>query len=262
VATPLRSLPPSRHNGLSGLALHPQMGLLGVTERHWTLISIENTTKPTVKKTWPVRGVPRHIDLESMAVLPSNKLVFGTESSRRRKTDMILIADWDGASVRIEKKIHVDYKPWGIRPEGNRGFEGICAVSSKLIAVSENIIWQKNERYAPLLVLDQATGKQQHLRVKLTTRKGKLSGIACREQDKKITVFAIERHFEISRVIRFELSGETITPEIAIDFAGHYSPMPNFEGITFDAQKQLILLSDNHYGRIQGPTRLLTVTNF
>jgi hypothetical protein len=82
--------------------------------------------------------------------------------------------------------------------------------------------------------------------------------------DGKVIAIAMERHFGISRLLRFEIplgsEGASIRPEVTADLSTLIDPLPNFEGLVWDGDGTIVLLTDNHYrGVARGPSRLYFV---
>jgi hypothetical protein len=104
--------------------------------------------------------------------------------------------------------------------------------------------------------------EQVPLMIALTSGQGKISALACHRSSTGVRLVAIERHFEVSRVLRFPVDNETasgkmITPRILLDMQPTPDGrLPNYEGILWENDGWW-MISDNHYGRITGPTDVL-----
>jgi hypothetical protein len=164
----------------------------------------------------------------------------------------------------VKSELFFDYAPYGIEPDSNRGVEGLCFADGRLLASAEQVVEAKKARYAPLASYDFAEKRWAHYRARLTTDTGKISDLTCRRTDKAREVFAIERHYSVSRILRFTLplmdTGGDIEPELLMDLTEfHRETIPNFEGIAWVEGGKLLLISDNDYGGTQGPTHIILV---
>jgi hypothetical protein len=99
-------------------------------------------------------------------------------------------------------------------------------------------------------------------RVWLTSKTGKLSGLDCTiAPDGTATVLAVERHFEVTKILSFTLppvgKGEfDITPTIVRDIGDALESKRNLEGIARLLDGRLVTVSDNQWRRIDGPSAL------
>lgn len=254
--------------GISGFAVRPGGDHYAVSERERTLfpIRVGPQGQTAVQAPLEIRGVPEGLDLESMTFVDANTIVFGTEADVEGRTaDALLyaaLAD-DGVTVLDERtRAFFPYEPYGIRPDPNRGVEGLCSIDAKLIAASEQTFDKDGRRVAPIGVYDPLVrGWQSHV-VVLTSATGKISALACAGGPAHAEVWAIERHYEVVRVIRFSVplaaaTPQTLEAELVSDLGPELGPKPkNFEGLAA-AAKGLYLISDNSYGGLDGPTTLL-----
>ncbi|MBK7536552.1 MAG: hypothetical protein IPI49_14510 [Myxococcales bacterium] len=100
-------------------------------------------------------------------------------------------------------------------------------------------------------------------KVWLTSEVGKLSGLDCRvAADGTATVLAIERHFEVTKVLRFSLGAEAdVTPQVALDLGPVLRAGLNLEGIAWSAAGpnagQVVAAVDNQWRTITGPSEFL-----
>jgi hypothetical protein len=120
------------------------------------------------------------------------------------------------------------------------------------------------KRFAPVARIDPATGAATPYRVELSSNKGKISSLDCRARGDSIEVLAIERHFEVSRILGFSVprngpaSGAMLPSRIVTDLVPYTNGNKrNFEGIAWLDEKHVALIVDNHYGRVTGPNELL-----
>jgi hypothetical protein len=93
-------------------------------------------------------------------------------------------------------------------------------------------------------------------RVGLSSKTGKLAAMSCRLIDGAIVALAVERHFGVSRLIRFQIprgtEGQWIESRVVLDLSESIEPLPNFEGLAWMEDGSAALISDNKYGR--GPS--------
>jgi len=96
----------------------------------------------------------------------------------------------------------------------------------------------------------------------LTSATGKLSALDCDlAPDGTATVWAIERHFEVSRLLSFTLppvgtGSDDITPKIERDLAPYLGRTVNLEGIAKLPDGRIVIVNDNQYTSVEGPSRL------
>ena len=106
-------------------------------------------------------------------------------------------------------------------------------------------------------------------RVHLTTRTGKISALACvpaRGRAGAIDVLAVERHFEVARLLRFTVPpgrGDSapkpvLEPVVAVDLGPLLVHQENFEGLVWDGGRDFALVVDNDWTHVTGPNLLVT----
>ena len=274
--------------GISGVARTASGARWLVPERDrrlWFSQGSRSTARPIV-------GAPDAIDLESVAVVrPAGDgrptlLAFGTESNAGRETDQVLFGEVLDDRVAIGDRIAswtFAYAPWRMKPRRNRGLEALCVAGEYLLAVTDNVFEMGGQRFAPVAlrsiasVRDGTGGPSKWIRrsLRLKSKKGQISGVTCRLGSNGIHAVAIERHFGVMYLIRFDIDPsvqladprvQTLTATLAADISAAYptGAPPNFEGLaTMDATKAdvgsgLVLFSDNDYGGVTGPTVSLT----
>ncbi|MEM7437529.1 MAG: esterase-like activity of phytase family protein [Myxococcota bacterium] len=181
---------------------------------------------------------------------------------------MLLGARVEGGKFVVQPRDRIEYKAWGLTAPHNRGMEGLCYADGILVLATELVDERQGKRWAPVATFDVAKGKWTTFWVALSSKTGKLAGVGCRVIDGKVVALAVERHFGVSRLLRFQLpsgpsgpSGPSrIEPEIAADLATVIKPLPNFEGVVWDDDGSVVLLTDNLYkGRSPDPSRLYFV---
>ena len=96
-------------------------------------------------------------------------------------------------------------------------------------------------------------------RLALTTTTGKLSALDCWRDGARTWAVAVERHFAVTRLLRFELGGAdaTITPEVLLDLGPILRGSLNLEGLVRLPDGRLVAVVDNQYRTITGPDELL-----
>lgn len=252
-------------HGLSGLA-RARGEYYAVPERERVLLGIGATaTAARALKTWPIEGVPKAVDLEGLAVLPGGRFALTTEHHVDRAEDDVLIAERTGDELRVVDRIAFSYAPWKLTAEGNNGLEAACATEDLLLVAVETVVEADGKRHAPIGIHHFPTGSWRAHEATLTTETGKLAGIECRVKDGAIEVYAIERHYRVSRLVRFTLPLEgaprRVKAEPLIDLSALTGiPLPNFESLTFVAEKTLLLLADDDPGPAGVPAAVLWVT--
>lgn len=253
-------------HGASGLAMAPSGHLFTVLERDHQVFELK-IEEPDVQvlSARAVIGAPSGVDLEALAVIDDTHLAFGTETTRTDRTgDLILFAELTQDAVQVTGEVlALDYAPWGITPERNRGIEGLCHAAGVLVAAVETVGVQDGQRFAPIAAYDLLQRTWTYHRVALTTETGKIAGLSCRTSPTGIEVLAIERHYEVSRIVQFTLPrvgiGQNIVPSPMFDMGPLFegAKIPNFEGLAVLPDGRWVSISDNDYGGVSGPTELL-----
>jgi hypothetical protein len=258
--------------GLSGAATDARGVLWMVPERRHVLI--EQGATP---RAWPLSGVPDEgLDLESLAWLGTNdgreRFAVGTEGVCERNTHAVLVVEREGEGFRVTETIRLPLDLWPETVcEDGHGLEGLCAAMGPqgevhLVAAIEHPERDaEKRRFAPLGVRGP-DGRWIAQRVALTSETGKISAMDCRLVDQGIEVWAIERHFETSRLVRFvvprdgALPAGLITPVVALDLMPQTDDgRRNFEGLTVTGDRVQVLV-DNQWRTITGPNEILSLT--
>jgi hypothetical protein len=262
----------SNMEGLSGLTVSPSSTLWAIPEQKRFLVPIvkEGETLRLREKPIPIIGIDEDLDTESIAALSDTEFVVGTEGHGKRATDKLFWLKRDRTKARVVKVVSVEYRLWGIKAENNKGLEGLCYANGQLVIAGEPVFVVQGRRYAPIVRYEIATGTFYPAQLALTTTSGKISAVFCSmTQMNSLDVFAIERHYEIARVLGFKLpiastkendQPVTILPEVKLDLANVIHPLPNFEGIA-RMDSDLFLLTDNNHSGVVGPTYLLRVSS-
>ncbi|HET6344005.1 MAG TPA: esterase-like activity of phytase family protein, partial [Myxococcota bacterium] len=213
----------------------------------------------------PLDGVPAAADVESVTWLSEGKFAIGTETQKaHRPSDDVFLVSVEKGRAKVTSRIPLPYKLWDLDAKANDGIEGLCNAAGHLIAGAEPVgRLPDGKRFAPIGRWDPATKSWTPFKLRLTSHIGKISGLACRTEkgDTKITVLAIERHFGVSRLLRFTLPesgpGDVIIPEVLVDFGRVIDAVPNLEGTTWSPQGDIFVLSDNNMGFVTGPTQVI-----
>ena len=246
--------------GLSGLTRDPAGVLWAVGERGDFLLEIHPTRFHVTAH--PVTGAPEGADLEALASAGPGDFLVGTETQEPGRTaDALLFASIEQGQLKVQAKESLDYRAWGLEAPKNQGIEGLCRVGGIAVMATELVDEQRERRWAPIALLDLDTKAWKLHRVALTSDTGKLSALDCRSIDGKLVALAVERHFGVARLIRFELptssAGGWIEPRVVVDLATLIDPLPNFEGLSWADDGSVVLLTDNRYrGRVREPSTL------
>lgn len=253
----------TRVTGLSGLTRDGK-GMLWAAGEHADAV-LRMRADGTGIEEYEVVGAPPGADLEALAWLEGNRFLLGTETQEAGRANDVLLEGVaaDGRFV-VRPRARLAYAAWGLSAPKNRGIEGLCHVEGSLVLATELVDEQEGRRWAPVAMLDLADNTWSTYWVALTSKTGKLAGLGCRKIEGEVVALAVERHFGVSRLLRFSLrkseAGKRIEPEVAADLAKVMQPIPNFEGVVWDDDGSVILLTDNHYrGRAPDPSRLYFV---
>ena len=215
--------------GLSGLTADPSGALWAIAEDERAMLRID-----PVSGRWTVfeiRGLPAHVEAESLAWISPGRFVIGTEAERAGGSDEAYYVHRVADVMHVERTFLFDYTPWNLSAGDDAGVEGICSAGDHLVAVSEVVGRHGGRRFAPLAMRTRDGSWSRH-RLWLSSATGKISGIDCSLVDGSVEVLAIERHFGVTRVLRFDVLGEDLEPEIVADWdAALAGDSPNLEGI-------------------------------
>jgi hypothetical protein len=252
-------------HGLSGLALAEDGAVWTVAERAAAAFRIDldlGTTPPTVKaiQRWPVDDLPRGAELESIAALSGGGFLVGTEGGRG--VNAFFLAPEGDRLVARGAPISLGARELGVRAGGNRGLEGACAVPGLAVLAVEATGSDRTGRWAPLVVVAEGAAPVVR-RLRLTTGTGKLSALDCWRDGDRLRAIAIERHFEVTRVLAFELAvtaggdGAPIAPTVLRDLEPALRGSLNLEGLVRLPDGHLLAVVDNQYTGLQGPDELV-----
>jgi hypothetical protein len=264
-------VPVDTANGLSGLAADRGGGLWVVAERDAKAyrITLDAALLPKLE-TFEVRGVPEGTDLEGMAVLDHDPVpshfALGTEGQLDGKAT-VLLAERQGQVIKVTRAVDLPAAAVGIDLRQNQGAEGVCGDGDTIFVAIEGAGVDNGKRWAPVV---RVVGGQitQLYRVWLTSKQGKLSGLDCRvAADGSAAVLAIERHFEVTKILKFTLlsspaggSGIARTelqPELVLDLGPVLRSGLNLEGIAWTDDGRVAAVVDNQWTTITGKSELL-----
>ncbi len=245
--------------GLSGLARDNDGALWAVSERAGQIyrIVLDRKLRPTIQM-FPVEQLAEGVDLEGIAVIGDGRFALGTEG-RIDGAATVLLAERRGAAIIITSVILLPEQALGIKLPMNAGAEGVCGVGDKILVGIEATGEDAGRRWAPLAVIEDGKLARVH-RLWLKTSTGKLSGLDCRRaRDGTIEVIAIERHFDVTKFLRFTLPAGPgdITPNDALDLGPQLLGRLNLEGIAWMADGHVVAVTDNQWKTISGPSLLL-----
>jgi hypothetical protein len=245
-------------HGLSGLAADEQGRLWTVAERDAKVyrITLDAALKPTLE-TFVVTGVPGDTDLEGIEELGGDRMAFGTEG-RVDGVATVLLGTISGNSIAIGQTLQLTAEQIGIPIKNNHGAEGVCGRGDTLLVAIEGAGEDTGKRWAPVLRIEKGRLVRRH-RVWLTSKSGKLSGLDCTVgPDGTITAWAIERHFEVTKILAFTVptSDGDITPRVALDIGAVIDSKRNLEGIAQLPDGRVVTESDNQWRSIEGASTL------
>lgn len=254
-------------HGLSGLAAESGGALWTVAERAEAAyrVAFGQAGAPAVQR-FAVRGVPPGMDLEGIAVLAEDasgptRFALGTEGQLAGRA-AVLVAERRGEVLEVTSTIELPSSVVGIELTGNQGAEGICGAGDVIFAAIEGAGQAQGRRWAPVVRIVAGVPEATY-KVWLTSSVGKLSALDCRvAADGTATALAIERHFEVTKLLRFSLgAAQEITPEVVLDLGPVLRSGLNLEGIAWlDAGPlagKVVAAVDNQWRTITGPSELL-----
>lgn len=245
-------------NGLSGLAREADGTLWTVAERAQRAYRITLDGDQATTIAVPVENVPPGVDLESIAVLDADRVAFGTEGSLPGSA-MVLIGEHRGPAIHIVQSIALHDEAVGIAI-GNRGVEGLCGRGDTLVAALEATGTRDGRRFAPLVWIERGAVTRVQA-VWLTSETGKLSSLECDLDAQPPTAWAIERHFEVTRILELVLLSyaDAIEPTILVDVTAEVAGKRNLEGLTRLDDGRFATVVDNQFRTITGPNELLII---
>jgi hypothetical protein len=261
------AIPELRGYGLSGVARDARGVFWAVSEERRELHALDGRWDGTSRRRLPITSVPADLELESAAFLGDGRFAIGTETEAERDSDAVLVVGVDGDRAGVTATWTV---PWralhGIRVPANRGVEGLCAANGWVVAALEATDDSGPARITPMARARHRgveLGPWEPLRLRLTSATGKISALECADGGNgRLVAHAVERHYGVTRILRFEVpaegtpGGEAIVPEVVFDVAAAAPGLPNVEGIALDGAR-VLLLSDHDPDDAEGSTELL-----
>ena len=253
--------------GLSGLTVDENGAFVAVSERERKIVRFRKNGQffQTDPQRITISGVRDGLDTEAIAFIQGNTFAIGTETHHGRRDDAILMVEVNGESAHVTDEVQLDYGAWGQRAGINHGIEALCYANGALFIGAEVVVSDRGRRYAPLARYNLDTHAWSYGKLWLSTSSGKISSFECRlgERAGVIEVIALERHFGVGRILRFETTRDgqlqEIEPQLALDLAPLVDPLPNFEGVAWDAKGDLVVLTDNSNVIVDKPTEVLTI---
>ncbi len=241
--------------GMSGLAVDDHDVLWAVPERDRRFVRLTLDGKVTL---YPMVGFPDHVDTEGLAWLGEGKFAVTTEG-QDDPTASVIYADLVDGKLVAKRTRNLSSAELGVTLTDNHGAEGACGHGDDVLVGIEAIGHLPNgQRYAPIARLrgDALT----ITKLALTSETGKISSLDCTiDPSGTAHVWAIERHYFVSRILRFDLLlGETqVTPRIALDLSDILDNSLNLEGIVQLSDGRLVAINDNQSRTIDGPSELV-----
>jgi len=243
--------------GVSDLSVDDRGVVWAIPERDRELDEIALPAATVVHH--PLDGVPDGDDTEALAWLGDGRFALGTEGGHAR-TAGVLFAERSGDRYVVTRSRPLSSQELGVELGVNRGAEAICGRDGDLVVGIETVgRLPDGTRWAPLARL---TGDRLTVtKLRLTTDTGKLSALTCAFDGDVIHALAIERHYGVSRILRFDLApGATeVTPAVELDLGPVLNDTLNLEGIARLPDGRLVLVNDNQGGTVDGPTELLVL---
>jgi len=241
--------------GMSGLALDDRGVLWAVPERDRRFVELTLDGQVTMH---PMIGFPDHVDTEGVAWLGPGKFAITTEG-QDEPTATVIYAELQGDKLVATRTRALTSAELGVTLTLNKGAEGACGRGDDVIVGIEQVgRFPNGTRWAPIARL---RGDVLTLtRLELTSETGKISSLDCTiDPNGTAHVWAIERHFGVSRILRFELPlGATqVTPRVTLDLSDILQDSLNLEGIVQLPDGRLVAINDNQSRSVEGPSELV-----
>ncbi len=253
---------PDAKPGLSGLASDPSGALWAVAERDAVVYRVELDAglRPRLEA-FPVEGVPPGTDLEALAWLAPDRFAIGTEG-HTAGTATVLLAERAGTVMTIRSSIALTEADVGIPLPKNHGAEGVCGSGDTMLVAIEGAGRDASGRWAPVVLIRDGRPVRM-TRFRLTTETGKLSALDCviGAADETVTVTAIERHFDVTRILSYVVDlrpgalGDA-TPTTVSDLDRWIPGRFNIEGLA-RWRGRFVAAHDNQWRTVIGVSELL-----
>ena len=245
-------------DGLSGLAKDAHGAMWTVAERADRVyrITLDAAMVPTISA-FVVEGVPERNDLEGIEVLDDDHFAFGTEG-KVPGIATVLLAHREDSRILVDRVIDLPESQLGLPIPGNQGAEGICHADGTLVVAIEATGVVNGRRWAPIAFVEGGVITRVD-RLFLTSATGKLSALDCVRDGAVIHAWAIERHFETTHLVAFDLGPESrdIVPTVLLDLTHAVAGKLNIEGLVRLAAHRFAAVVDNQWKVITGPNELL-----
>ncbi len=205
----------------------------------------------------PLDGVPDGLDTEALAWLGDGSFAIGTEGAHA-PTASVRFAERRGDRYAITRTRELTNEELGVTLVVNKGVEAVCGRAGDLLIGIETVgKLADGTRWAPIARLTGDKLTVTHLR--LTTDVGKISALYCTFEGTTAHALAIERHYSVSRVLKFDLpeGAAEVTPTVALDLEPVLHDTLNLEGITVLPDGRWVMVNDNQGATVDGPTELL-----
>lgn len=210
-------------------------------------------------RVYSIVGLSSDDDLEGLACA-DGKIFASTESEDEgRSSDTIVEMGLQGNNARVLREFKLEY-PGSLKAGSNQGLEGLCIAGDYLLAAGELLrTTDTGIRQAPILQQHFDTKETEVFWVNLSSMPGKLSSLDCRMRGSIVEVFAIERDYDVSRVLQFELDESPVIPQTVLVLDDVVRKTENFEGITVDERGEVRLYNDNQHHAVTGPSEESTI---
>lgn len=257
-----------RAHGISGVTRDDEGRFWAVSEERHELHRFAPTWDLGSRVRVPIAGIAPGLELESAAWLGHELLALGTETDDERDEDAILIVEVKRGAARVVSTSHLSWRSdLGVAAPHNAGIEGLCAAGGSVLAAGEMVIDRDGARLAPLARaphLGAEIGEWASYELELTSETGKISALDCEDgPDGALVVHGVERHFGVTRVLRFDVPeappGHPIVPRVVADLSAMEKDLPNVEGLVVDGDR-FVLLSDHDADQTEGTTEILSLT--
>ncbi len=249
--------------GLSDLAVDGRGVLWAIPERDRFLVEVSVPATPSsglvATISHPLDGIPDGDDTESLAWLGPDHLALGLEG-QDEGTATVAFAERQGDRFVVTRTRPIDNL--GVTLKKNHGAEGLCGTADNLlVAIEETGKLDDGGRYAPIVWLSGEAAPRIY-RLRLESKTGKISALQCSfDAEGTAHVAAIERHFGVSRIVRFDVPRvpaiEPIAETLVLDLGPILRDSLNLEGIATLPDKRVVAIADNQSKHVVGPDVLL-----
>jgi hypothetical protein len=241
--------------GMSDLTIDDRGVMWGIAERHRQIMELPLGKEPIIH---PLEGVPAGIDTEALAWLGDNQFAIGTEGNESAVAS-IMFAEMKLQHIVVMRTRKLTSEDFGVELTDNHGIEAMCGRGDEIIVATEAVgRMPDGTRYSALA---RMRGDDLHItKIRLTSDRGKISALYCTwAVDGSVQVIAIERHFHVSRILKFTVKPDDVdvTPTIEIDLSPILRNTLNLEGIVRLPDGRLVSINDNQSKTVSGPTELL-----